>query len=89
MCLLASSQQKRSKMENSDQQSEHKKKSFNKKGDMETITMLTSRKVKEEESEVVGVNNTCILMNKVVSVWTDAKMVEDIANEKGEVTNMN
>ena len=45
-------------MENSDQQSECENESLKKKGNMETTTMLMSKKVKEGKSEVVGANNT-------------------------------
>ena len=81
-CLLALSLKKRSNVENSDQQSEHKNESLHKKGNMKITTMLTSKKVTEGESEVVGVNNACRLMNEVLNAWLDAKMVEDVVNKK-------
>ena len=89
MWVLASSLQKRSNMKTRDRQSKHKNKSLKEKGKMEIIAMLTSKKVKEGESEVVGVSNTCRLINKVMNLWIDSKMVEDIINEKDEVMNWN
>ena len=56
---------------------------------MDTKTMLTSQNVKEGESEVVGVNNACRTTNEVMNAWTDAKMVEDIAKDKGEAMSRN
>ena len=51
--------------------------------------MLISQNVKEVESEVVGVNNTHRIINEVMNLWMDGKMVEDIVNEKGEVMTKN
>ena len=56
---------------------------------MEIVTMATSKKVKEEESEVVGLKNSCRLMNEVMNSWMDWKMVEDVGNKKDEVMNRN
>ena len=76
-------------MENSDNQNEFVNEIINKKRETETKTMIISRNVKEGESEVVGVNNTSRITNEVMNVWMDAKMAEDIVNEKGEVTTRN
>ena len=56
---------------------------------MEIITMLISKKVKEGETEVVGVNNAHRLTNEFMNIWMDSKMVEDVVNEKDEVMNRN
>ena len=69
-------------MENSDNPNEHGNEGINKKVEMEIRTMLMSRNVKEGESEVVVVNDVHRMMNEVMNVWMDAKIVEEIANEK-------
>ena len=56
---------------------------------METLTMLISMKVKEGESEVEGVNDTCRVMNHVMNDWMELNMVQEIVNENNEVMNRN
>ena len=76
-------------MGNCDDQKEFANETMCEKGEMETLTMIMSRNVKEGESEVVGINNACRITNEVMSVWVDANVVDDVVNEKGEVMNKN
>ena len=49
--------------------------------------MLVSRNIKEGESELDGMNNTCKIINEMMNAWMDGNMVEDIVNEKDETMN--
>ena len=73
----------------SDQQGEREHESLKLKENVEIVTMLISKKVKEGDSEVVGVINAHRLTNEVMSVWMVSKTVQEIVNEKDEVMNRN
>ena len=51
--------------------------------------MLMPKRVKEGESEVVGVKSIRRLTNEVMNAWVESKMVEDIENEKDEAMDQN
>ena len=49
--------------------------------------MLVSRKIKEEESEVDGINNACRIINEIMNAWMDRHVVDNIVNESEEIMN--
>ena len=44
---------------------------------------------KEGESDVVGVNNSHMVINDAMNYWTKKRIVQNIVNEKNEVMNRN
>ena len=87
--VLASSLQKRSNMKNNDQNSDHKNEALKAKGNVEILTMLASKKFKEGESNVEGVNTLHRVTNDVINDWMETRMAQNIVNEKNEVMNRN
>ena len=74
-------------MENQENRTEFVYETSHRKGKMETLTMLASRNIKKEESEVDGINNVHRIINEMMNVWMDGHVVEDVVNEKGETIN--
>ena len=51
--------------------------------------MLVSKKFKEVESDIEGVNNSYKVINDVMNDWMESRMVQNVVNEKNEIMNIN
>ena len=65
--------------------SEHQNEILYAKGNMETITIFVSKKIKEGVRDVVGVTNSYRVVNDIMNDWIEKRMVTNIVNDKDEV----
>ena len=67
--------------------SEYQNEKLQAKCNVETIIIFVHKKFKEGQSDVVGVLNSCRVINDMMNDWIETRIVQNIVNEKNEVIN--